>query len=196
SIMTADRDTLVEIEINLGRANRARLNRAPVPRPRQVLGALRTVLFAPEDLALAKGDPEQRRRFLDDLLVASAPRYAAVRADYERVLRQRTALLKSLRGRAGALARRLADAGSGAASDGDGQGAASAAGPPTGVGRETVAGSGPRMLDVWDEQLATHGAELLAGRISLTGALRPLVAQAYAAVSGDSSGATIAYRQS
>src|SRR5262249_61325721 len=124
SIMTADRDTLVEIEINLGRANRARLNRAPVPRPRQVLGALRTVLFAPEDLALAKGDPEQRRRFLDDLLVASAPRYAAVRADYERVLRQRTALLKSLRGRAGALARRLAGAGGRAASAGEGQGGA------------------------------------------------------------------------
>ena len=69
-----------------------------VPRPRQVLGVLRTVLFAPEDLSLVKGDPEQRRRYLDDLLVARAPRYAGVRGDYERVLRQRTALLKSLRG--------------------------------------------------------------------------------------------------
>src|SRR5207342_144241 len=88
-----------------GRANRARLNRAPVSRPRQVLGVLRTVMFAPEDLALVKGDPEQRRRFLDDLLVASAPRYAGVRADYERVLRQRTALLKSLRARPGRPAR-------------------------------------------------------------------------------------------
>src|SRR5215510_784521 len=97
AVTSGDRDSLVEIEINPGRANRARLNRAPVTRPRQVLGALRTVLFAPEDLALVKGDPEQRRRFLDDLLVASAPRYAGVRADYERVLRQRTALLKSLR---------------------------------------------------------------------------------------------------
>ena len=86
---------LVEIELNPGRANRVRLNRAPMPRPRDILGALRTVLFAPEDLALVKGDPGERRRFLDELLVATAPRYAGVRADYERVLRQRTALLKS-----------------------------------------------------------------------------------------------------
>jgi DNA replication and repair protein RecF len=87
--------TLVEIELNPGRANRVRLNRAPMPRPRDILGALRTVLFAPEDLALVKGDPGERRRFLDELLVATAPRYAGLRADYERVLRQRTALLKS-----------------------------------------------------------------------------------------------------
>jgi DNA replication and repair protein RecF len=91
------RELGVEIEINDGRANRARVNRAPVTRPRDVLGILRTVLFAPEDLALVRGDPGERRRFLDDLLVARYPRYAAVRADYERVLRQRSALLKSAR---------------------------------------------------------------------------------------------------
>jgi DNA replication and repair protein RecF len=89
------RDTLVEIELNPGRANRVRLNRAPLARPREVLGVLRTVLFAPEDLTLVKGDPGERRRFLDDLLVATAPRYAGVRSDYERVLKQRSALLKS-----------------------------------------------------------------------------------------------------
>jgi DNA replication and repair protein RecF len=87
--------SLLEIELNPGRPNRVRLNRAPMTRPRDILGALRTVLFAPEDLALVKGDPGERRRFLDELLVATAPRYAGVRADYERVLRQRTALLKS-----------------------------------------------------------------------------------------------------
>jgi DNA replication and repair protein RecF len=86
---------LVEIELNPGRANRVRLNRAQLPRPRAILGTLRTVLFAPEDLALVKGDPGHRRGFLDDLLVATAPRYAGIRADYDRVLRQRTALLKS-----------------------------------------------------------------------------------------------------
>jgi DNA replication and repair protein RecF len=91
---------LIEIELNPGRANRVRLNRAPLPRPRDILGTLRTVLFAPEDLALVKGDPGERRRFLDDLLVATAPRYAGVRADYDRVLRQRTALLKSAGGKA------------------------------------------------------------------------------------------------
>ena len=101
AITSAERDSLVEIEINPGRANRARVNRIPVPRPRQVLGILRTVLFAPEDLALVKGDPDQRRRYLDELLVARAPRYAGVRSDYERVVRQRTALLKSARSRMG-----------------------------------------------------------------------------------------------
>jgi DNA replication and repair protein RecF len=95
AVTGAQGSSLVEIELNPGRANRVRLNRAPMPRPRDILGALRTVLFAPEDLALVKGDPGERRRFLDELLVATAPRYAGVRADYERVLRQRTALLKS-----------------------------------------------------------------------------------------------------
>jgi DNA replication and repair protein RecF len=85
------RATLVEIEINPGKANRARINRSPVPRPREVLGVLRTVLFAPEDLSLVKGDPDSRRRFLDDLLIARSPRYYGVRADYERVLKRRVA---------------------------------------------------------------------------------------------------------
>jgi DNA replication and repair protein RecF len=90
-----DRELLVELELNPGKANRARVNRAPVPRAREVLGLLRAVLFAPEDLELVKGDPSDRRRFLDDLLVLRTPRLAGVRADYERVLKQRTALLKT-----------------------------------------------------------------------------------------------------
>jgi len=94
-VVRDDRKALIELEINPGRANRARLNRSPVPRPRDVLGVLRTVLFAPEDLALVKGDPGERRRFLDELLTARAPRHAGVRADYDRVLKQRNALLKS-----------------------------------------------------------------------------------------------------
>jgi DNA replication and repair protein RecF len=89
------RELVVELEIVPGRANRARLNRAPVARPREVLGALRTVLFAPEDLAIVRGDPSERRKFLDDLLVSRHPRYAGVRADYDRVLKQRNALLKT-----------------------------------------------------------------------------------------------------
>ncbi len=89
------RDNLLELEINPGRANRARVNRSPVPRAREVLGLLRTVLFAPEDLALVRGDPSERRRFLDDLLALRTPRLAGVRSDYERVLKQRNALLKT-----------------------------------------------------------------------------------------------------
>ena len=91
------RELTVELEIAPGRANRARVNRAPA-KPRDVLGILRTVLFAPEDLALVRGDPGERRRFLDELLVTRFPRYAAVRSDYDRVLRQRSALLKTARG--------------------------------------------------------------------------------------------------
>jgi DNA replication and repair protein RecF len=94
-VVREERTALIELEITPGRANRARVNRSPVPRPREILGLLRTVLFAPEDLALVKGDPSERRRFLDDLVVARAPRMAGVRADYDRVLKQRNALLKS-----------------------------------------------------------------------------------------------------
>ncbi|HWB66993.1 MAG TPA: DNA replication/repair protein RecF [Mycobacteriales bacterium] len=94
-VVTAGRDTLVEVEITPGKANRARVGGAPLSRARDAVGVLRTVLFAPEDLAVVKGDPAERRRYLDDLLVARTPRYAAVRADYDRVLKQRNALLKS-----------------------------------------------------------------------------------------------------
>ncbi len=153
------RATLVEIEIAPGKANRARINRAPVPRAREVLGALRTVLFAPEDLALVKGDPHDRRAFLDALLVLRAPRYHAVKADYDRVLKQRNALLKT-----SAYAAR--------------------------------GGGDFRTLDVWDEHLATHGAELLAGRLEAVEALRPLVDKAYDVLSGGGGPTGLDYRSS
>jgi DNA replication and repair protein RecF len=185
AITSAERDSLVEIEINPGRANRARVNRVAVPRPRQVLGILRSVLFAPEDLALVKGDPDQRRRYLDELLVTRAPRYAGVRSDYERVVRQRTALLKSARSRMGSRGfGRSARPAGGAEPRGDGDGQDI----PAGMG---LAGA----LDAWDEHLAVKGAELLAGRLELTAALRPLLTTSYAAVSGDDVAATIVYRQ-
>ena len=157
----------MEIELNAGRANRVRLNRTPLTRPREVLGVLRTVLFAPEDLALVKGDPGERRRFLDDLLVAMAPRYAAVRADYDRVLRQRTALLKSAGPKGGPKGNRQS--------------------------REAVTAT----LDVWDAHLARSGAELLVAREHLVTALRPHVERAYLAVAGDGRGpAALEYRRS
>ncbi|WP_035799367.1 DNA replication/repair protein RecF [Kitasatospora mediocidica] len=95
SVVDRARTTLVELEITAGKANRARINRSDNVRPKDVLGLLRTVLFAPEDLSLVKGDPGERRRFLDELLTARAPRLAGVRQDYERVLKQRNALLKT-----------------------------------------------------------------------------------------------------
>ncbi len=97
--VSAGRSTLLELELNPGRANRARLNGSPVPRPRDLVGLVRTVLFAPEDLSLVKGDPSERRRFLDELLIQRNPRLQAVRADYDRILKQRNALLKSSDGR-------------------------------------------------------------------------------------------------
>jgi DNA replication and repair protein RecF len=159
-VVREGRETRVEVEITPGKANRARLGGAPVPKAREVLGTLRTVLFAPEDLAIVKGDPGERRRFLDELLVARAPRYAGVRADYDRVLKQRNALLKTA-------------------------GAARRAG-----------GNALRTLDVWDAHLATAGAALLAGRIELVDALRPLVDKAYTSVSRGSGPADITYSSS
>ena len=106
------REVVVELEITPGKANRARLNRSPVPRQRDVLGQVSRVLFAPEDLFLVKGDPGERRTYLDDLTVALAPRFDAVLSDLERVLRQRNSLLKSasaLRG-GGARSRSAAEA--------------------------------------------------------------------------------------
>ncbi|MGH3387953.1 MAG: DNA replication/repair protein RecF [Actinomadura sp.] len=159
-VVRDDRRALVELEINPGKANRARLNRSPVPRPREILGLLRTVLFAPEDLALVKGDPGERRRFLDELLTTRAPRFAGVRSDYERVLKQRNALLKS------------------------------AAAHRRSPGAEMLA-----TLDVWDSHLARAGAELLAARLDLVAALRPLVVKAYAALA-PSGTADLVYRSS
>jgi len=95
AVIRDERRAVLEIEINPGRSNRARINRSPLPKARELLGLVRTVLFSPEDLALVKGDPSERRRFADDLLVQVSPRYAGTRADYDRVLKQRNSLLKS-----------------------------------------------------------------------------------------------------
>ncbi|GHJ40262.1 DNA replication/repair protein RecF [Streptomyces sp. TS71-3] len=157
AVRQGERQQLIELELNPGKANRARINRSSQVRPRDVLGIVRTVLFAPEDLALVKGDPGERRRFLDELVTARAPRMAGVRADYERVLKQRNTLLKSA-----ALARR----------HGGRTGA-----PPGRAGSSL--GADLSTLDVWDQHLARAGAELLAQRLALIAALQPLADKAY-----------------
>lgn len=96
-LVRGEQRVMVEVEINASRANRARINRANPVRARDILGICRTVLFAPEDLALVKGDPGNRRRFMDDLLLVLLPKHAGTRSDYDRVLKQRNALLKSAR---------------------------------------------------------------------------------------------------
>ena len=149
AVVKEGRTAVLEVEINPGRANRARVNKSVLPRTRDLVGLVRTVVFSPEDLALVKGDPSERRRFLDDLLVLRTPRLAGLRADYDRVLKQRNSLLKTMLG-----ARRAKR---------DDEYAAST-------------------LAVWDEQLAQHGAELLAARVALVEDLRPYVGKAYEAV--------------
>ncbi|GAA4816844.1 DNA replication/repair protein RecF [Nocardioides caeni] len=96
AVVRDGRTAILEVELNPGKANRARINRSPLTRARDLAGIVRTVVFSPEDLALVKGDPAQRRRFLGDLLVLRTPRYAGVQADYDRVLKQRNTLLKTL----------------------------------------------------------------------------------------------------
>lgn len=152
SVAANDREALIEIAIIPGKANKARVNRSAVSRVRDVLGILRVVVFAPEDLALVKGDPSDRRRFLDELLVQRTPRLAGTISDLERILKQRNALLKSA-----SVARRSA-------------------------GEEML-----RTLHVWDEQLASIGAELIVARLELLDALTPPAVRDYEFIAQDMS---------
>ncbi len=95
-VVHGGRPSVLEIEIIAGRANRARLNRGAA-RPRDLLGILRAVVFAPEDLALVREEPGVRRRFLDDLAVTLRPALAGVRAEHDKILSQRASLLKAAR---------------------------------------------------------------------------------------------------
>ncbi|MFN2318493.1 MAG: DNA replication/repair protein RecF [Dermatophilaceae bacterium] len=186
AVVRAGREQLVELELNPGRANRARLGRSAQTRPRDILGTLRTVLFAPEDLALVKGDPGTRRRFIDDLLVARQPRWAGVRADYERIVKQRNALLKSAapvlrRGNRGA--RRLSPAG---VSD-----------PQPEMDSVDDARAGAlHTLDVWNSHLAQVGSQLLYARLRILRDLGPHLQAAYAEVSDGAGEARLRYAAS
>jgi DNA replication and repair protein RecF len=181
AVVRDGRTATLEVEINPGGSNRARVNRSPLPRARELLGLLRAVVFSPEDLALVKGDPSERRRFLDTLLVARNPRLAGVRSDYDRVLKQRNTLLKT----AGAARRASRGRARPADSDAVNQGETSGA---------------LRTLDVWDEHLARTGAELLHSRLALVEALRPFLADDYAQVAAQAARgrtqATMAYKAS
>ena len=147
SVVKEGRPALIEVELNPGRANRARINRSPLPRPREIVGLVRTVVFSPDDLTLVKGDPSDRRKFLDDLLILRSPRLAGVRADYDRVLKQRNSLLKT-----------------------------------AGVARGSSRDAAMSTLEIWDDNLARVGAEILGARLRLVEDLRPYLGKAYEAV--------------
>ena len=140
------RPVLLEAEVRRVGRDRVQVNRQALQRTRDLLGALRVSVFSPDDLALVKGGPAERRRYLDDALVALHPRWDALQGDVERVLRQRNALLKQAGGRATA---------------------------------EVVA-----TLDVWDAALADAGGRLVDARAGLTGALGPLLGDAYDRLAG------------
>ena len=152
------RELRLALDIIPGKANRARLNGAPLSRTRELLGIVQTVVFAPEDLALVKGDPSERRKFLDDTLTQLTPGFSVVRSDLDRILRQRNALLKS------------------------------------GQGHHDV--DFLRTLEVWDEQLARTGGEVLAERLRLVRQLTAPIADAYLRVSADRGPLEISYETS
>jgi DNA replication and repair protein RecF len=188
-VIRAGHETLIELEINTGRGNgrnRARLNRSPAARPREVLGTFRTVLFAPEDLGLVKGDPSERRRFLDELLVTRQPRWAGVRSDYDKVLKQRNALLRSA---APVLRRGLRRTHSSSTPLSTGS-------VDKGVDASDNTSSALHTLDIWNSQLATVGAQLLYARLRLMRDLGPYLSEAYDEVSAATSDARISYRSS
>ncbi|WIM67692.1 DNA replication/repair protein RecF [Corynebacterium breve] len=157
------RELTTHLLIKARGANQAQINRTKLKSTREILGVLRTVLFAPEDLALVKGDPSERRKFLDDLIAIRTPRIAGAKADFDKVLRQRNALLKS----SGLTLRRGYD-------------------DPEGATALTT-------LDVWDAQLARTGALVIAARLSLIDELAPLIHDSYAAIAPESRPAAVVY---
>ena len=157
------RELTTHLLISPREANQAQINRTRLKSPREILGVLRTVVFAPEDLALVVGEPAERRRFLDGLAAIRAPRFGGAKADYDKVLRQRNALLRNSNM---ALRRGYSDD-SGA--------------------------SALSTLDAWDLQLARLGAQVVAGRMKLTSELAPNVHVAYASVAPESRPAQISY---
>lgn len=143
--------------------NQAQINRTKLASPREILGVVKTVLFSPEDIALIRGEPAERRRYLDDIIASRTPRLAGVKADYDKVLRQRNALLKS----ANASLRRGYD-------DADGAAALNT-------------------LDVWDGQLAQLGAQVIHARLALVDALREHIPAAYHGLAPESREASVEY---
>lgn len=164
TVVNDERALAAHLLINPHRANQAQLNRTRLKSPRELTGTVRSVLFAPEDLELVKGEPAQRRRYLDDLLGLRRPMLSGARIEYDRILRQRNALLKS----AGQALRR----GYGSA---DGEAALAT-------------------LDTWDGQLAHVGSIVTAERILLLQELAPRIIDAYAHLAPGSRPAQVNYR--
>lgn len=163
-VVNQGRELAAHLLIKPHAANQAQINRTRVKSPRELLGVVKTVLFAPEDLALVRGEPAERRRYLDDILATRKPRLAGVKADYDKVLKQRNALLKTA-----TMALRR-----GYGSD---EGAAALS-----------------TLDIWDSQLARLGAEIMAARFALVKDLNEQIHEAYETIAPESRPAAVNYK--
>lgn len=167
---TDGREVLIEAEITRSGRNRVQLNRQRLTRAADLLGTLAVTVFTPEDLAVVKTGPQARRDLLDDALVVLDPRFELTRRNFERVLRQRNALLKQLVGRGFGGARR----GEAAPGEGDGE----------------------LTLSVWDSQLVPVGETVRAARVELVGRLEPWVRDAYHSLSKSRPDIELVYRSS
>lgn len=164
--VNGDRELTAHLLIKAQGANKAQINRTKVGSPREILGIVKSILFAPEDLALVRGEPEQRRRYLDEVIATRSPRLAGVKADYDKVLRQRNALLRNA---SYALRRGYEDA--------DGQAALTT-------------------LDAWDSRLAQLGAQVIAARLNVLSELEPHIHSSYARLAPESRPARVQYSSS
>lgn len=156
TVIKHDRQAQVELTINYPGVNKVVLNGAALPKPKDLLGLISTVIFSPEDLDLIKGEPGARRRFIDDFSTLLTPKFINTRSEYERTLKQRNTLLKSL-------------------------------------GRKKPTDSAKATLAAWDEQLVTHGSELIATRLRNLNKLQPHISNFGNTISGNSEPLVVNY---
>jgi len=156
TVIKHDRQAQVELTINYPGVNKVSLNGAALPKPKDLLGLVSTVIFSPEDLDLIKGEPGARRRFIDDFSTLLTPKFMNTRSEYERTLKQRNTLLKSL-------------------------------------GRKKPTDSAKATLAAWDEQLVTHGSELIATRLRNLNKLQPHISNFGNTISGNSEPLVVTY---
>lgn len=169
--VNAGRELTASLTLRAHGSNRAHINRATMNSPREILGVVRTTLFSPEDLALVRGEPEQRRSFLDAIMIARYPRLAAVKADYEKALRQRNALLRHS---SFALRMALSDV-------------------ELNDSLTSDAESALATLDVWDAQLAALGGQIMSARVQIVHDLAPHLRQTYHDLAPESRPAHMCY---
>lgn len=159
TVIKHDRQAQVDLTINYPGVNKVMLNGATLTKPKDILGLINTVIFSPEDLELIKGEPTTRRRFIDEFSTSLSPKFVNTRSEYERTLKQRNTLLKSL-------------------------------------GRRNPTESARSTLEAWNEQLVTHGSELVSTRLQNLKKLESHVLNYGNIISGDSEPLFVNYASS